>query len=79
MRGGCLLLDDKDLFLVPGGVHQVVVRYLLVDLFGLLGIHHLDEFGGHATPDAAGLDDGVFQYQRSGGHDGPFAHHGVVE
>lgn len=66
-------------FLIPAGIHEVVVGYLLVHLFGLLGVYLLDELGRNSSPYAAGFYHGVAQYQRTGCYDGSFAYHHVVE
>ncbi len=63
----------------PVGIHDVVLGVALVQLFGLLRVHLLDELGRDAAPEFAVADDGVLQDERAGGHDGSLPHDGVVE
>lgn len=45
------------LFFIPRRIHMIVLGYLLVDLFRLLGIYLLDELSGNSGVDTARLDD----------------------
>ena len=82
--GACIFYLTKILFcffffLKPGGIHQIAVGNLLIQLLALLDGDFLDELGGDACPECARLNDRITQYQGSGGYDGPFAYHGIVQ
>lgn len=63
---------------VPLGVHKVVVGDFDVHFARLSGVDGLDELGRCAAPQLVGAYLGAGEDNRAGGHDGTFAHLGVV-
>ena len=67
------------LFLVPGGVHGVVVGYFLVYFAGLVGGDLFDLLGRDACPDGVRRNDGVGEDEGTSGDNSACANDGAIE